>query len=198
VSGKLAHIASSNASELLGEYLVRRGVITRVELDFALAVLPRYGGRMGDTLASLGLMQSLDVFRAIRDQGRDRFIDLFQWTTGTLTFYRDQTAPHVEFPLELELPALILAGVEAAQPGDALAAAWRDHLDDTIAPAPTPRPRLHAAAWPALVRRVLDGVQEPRRVRDVLAMVSSDGETAGSDALRAIDFLIEAKLLSRQ
>jgi eukaryotic-like serine/threonine-protein kinase len=198
VSGKLAHIASSNASELLGEYLVRRGVITRVELDFALAVLPRYGGRMGDTLASLGLLPSLDVFRAIREQGRDRFIDLFQWTTGTLTFYRDQTAPHVEFPLELELPTLILAGVEAAQPGDALTAAWRDHLDDAIAPAPTPRPRLHAAAWPALVRRVLDGVQEPRRVRDVLAMVSSDGETAGSDALRAIDFLIEAKLLSRQ
>ena len=98
VSGKLAHIASSNASELLGEYLVRRGVITRVELDFALAVLPRYGGRMGDTLASLGLLPSLDVFRAIRDQGRDRLIDLFQWRTGTLTFYKDQRAPARRVP----------------------------------------------------------------------------------------------------
>ena len=65
-----------------------RGVITREELDFALAVLPRYGGRMGDTLVSLGLLPSLDIFRAIRDQGRDRLIDLFQWRTGTLTFYR--------------------------------------------------------------------------------------------------------------
>ena len=68
--------ASNNASELLGEYLVRRSVISREELDFALAVLPRYGGRMGDTLISLGLVGSLDIFRAIRDQGRDRLVDL--------------------------------------------------------------------------------------------------------------------------
>jgi eukaryotic-like serine/threonine-protein kinase len=197
VGGKLAHIASSNASELLGEYLVRRGVITRVELDFALAVLPRYGGRMGDTLASLGLLPSLDVFRAIREQGRDRLIDLFQWRTGTLTFYRDQTAPHVEFPLELELPSLILAGVEASQPGDAVVVAWRQRLDELVGPAPSPRPRLYAAAWPALVRRVLEWAQQPRRVRDLLALASGQGAAVPGDALRAIEVLLEAKLLSR-
>ncbi len=49
VNGKLHHVASNNAGELLGEYLVRRGMVSREELDFALAVLPRYGGRMGDT-----------------------------------------------------------------------------------------------------------------------------------------------------
>jgi serine/threonine protein kinase len=198
VSGKLVHIASSNASELLGEYLVGRGVITRVELDFALAVLPRYGGRMGDTLASLGLLPSLDVFRAIRDQGRDRLIDLFQWRTGTLTFYRDQKAPHIEFPLELELPSLILAGLEAAEPGDAVTAFWRDHLDDAIGPAATPRPRLLAAPWPSLVRRVLDWVHRPRRVREVLAMASSEGDSPAVATLRAIELLVEAKLLTRQ
>ena len=197
VAGKLAHIASSNASELLGEYLVRRGVITRVELDFALAVLPRYGGRMGDTLASLGLLPSVDVFRAIRDQGRDRLIDLFQWRTGTLTFYKDQTAPHIEFPLELELPSLILAGLEAAEPGDATAVAWRDRLDEVIVPAPVARPRVHAAPWPELVRRVLDWVDRPRRVRAVLEMASGDGATLPSDALRAIEVLLAAKLLAR-
>ena len=118
VNGKLHHVASNNASELLGEYLVRRGVISRDELDFALAVLPRYGGRMGDTLISLGLVASLDIFRAIRDQGRDRLVDLFTWRTGKLTFYADQKSPHVEFPLELELPPLVMAGVESAEPGD--------------------------------------------------------------------------------
>jgi eukaryotic-like serine/threonine-protein kinase len=82
VGGKLHHVASNNAGELLGEYLVRREVISRGELDLALAVLPRYGGRMGDTLISLGLVGSLDIFRAIRDQGRDRIVHLFQWRTG--------------------------------------------------------------------------------------------------------------------
>jgi hypothetical protein len=198
VSGKLVHIASSNASELLGEYLVGRGVITRVELDFALAVLPRYGGRMGDTLASLGLLPSLDVFRAIREQGRDRLIDLFQWRTGTLTFYRDQRAPHIEFPLELELPPLILAGLEAAEPSDAVIAFWRDRLDEVLAPPAAPRPRLRAASWPPLVQRVLDWAREPRRIREIVAMASSDGETRPIDVLRAIELLLEARLLARR
>jgi len=196
VSGKLAHIASSNASELLGEYLLRRGVISRTELDFALAVLPKYGGRMGDTLASLGLLPSLDVFRAIRDQGRDRVIDLFQWRTGSLTFYKDQTAPHVEFPLELELPALIVAGFEAASPGEAPLETWRGHLDEVVGPPATPRPRLHAAPWPAVERRVLDLAQRTVRVREVLATTARD--VAPTLVLRALDVLVTAKLLARR
>ncbi|MGH7434444.1 MAG: DUF4388 domain-containing protein, partial [Polyangiaceae bacterium] len=114
VQGRLHHVASNNASELLGEYLARKGVITREELDFALAVLPRYGGRMGDTLVALGLVGSLDIFRAIRDQGRDRLIGLFRWHTGRLSFYKGQTAPRVDFPLDLDMHALVLAGVREA------------------------------------------------------------------------------------
>jgi serine/threonine-protein kinase len=196
VSGKLAHIASSNASELLGEYLLRRGDISRTELDFALAVLPRYDGRMGDTLASLGLMPSLEVFRAIREQGRDRVIDLFQWRTGSLTFYKEQTAPHVEFPLELELPPLIVAGYESATPGEAPLEAWRGRLEEMVGPAPASRPRLHAAAWPAIERRVLDLAQRPVRVREILATTARD--VAPTLVLRALDVLLAAKLISHR
>ncbi len=132
VSGKLHHVASSNASELLGEFLVHRAAISRTELDFALAVLPRYGGRMGDTLVSLGLVPSLEIFRAIRDQGSDRLADLFQWHTGTLTFYRGQTAPHVEFPLDLALPPLLLAGLKAADPAGAVLEHWSPRIDESV------------------------------------------------------------------
>src|SRR4029079_11417077 len=70
-AGKLHHVASSDASELLGAYLVRRGQLAREALDLALAVLPRYGGRIGDTVIALGLVSPMDIFRAIREQGRD-------------------------------------------------------------------------------------------------------------------------------
>ena len=107
---------------------------------------------------------SLDIFRAIRDQGRDRLVDLFTWRTGKLTFYADQTAPHVEFPLDLDLPPLVVAGVEAAQPGRRAARGVahaarrrrRPRVDGR------PRPRLRAAPWPPLVKRLLDATDEPR------------------------------------
>ncbi|HEY1692589.1 MAG TPA: serine/threonine-protein kinase [Polyangiaceae bacterium] len=200
VNGKLHHVASNNASELLGEYLVRRNVISRDELDFALAVLPRYAGRMGDTLISLGLVASLDIFRAIRDQGRDRLVDLFGWRTGKLTFYADQKAPHVEFPLDLELTPLVMAGVEAAEPADTPLEAWRSRLDVLVGPASgvRARPRLRAAAWPAVVKRVLDATDQPRRLRDVLAAVAQGGGATASDALRAVDVLLVAGLVGTQ
>jgi serine/threonine-protein kinase len=195
VAGKLHHVASNNASELLGEYLARRGSISREELDFALAVLPRYGGRMGDTLIALGLASSLDMFRAIRDQGRDRLVDLFQWRTGKLTFYSGQTAPHVEFPLDLELPTLILAGVEAAEPGETPLEAWRDRLDQVIGPATSVRPKLRAAAWPPIVKRVLELSDEARSLRDLLEAMAAGGTATANDALRAVGILLTAKLL---
>jgi serine/threonine-protein kinase len=196
VAGKLHHVSSNNASELLGEYLVRRKVISREELDFALAVLPRYGGRMGDTLIALGLVGSLEIFRAIRDQGRDRLIDLFQWQAGRLSYYSGQTAPHVEFPLDLELPPLLIAGLEAAEPGDTPLASWRDRLDDCLVPVDTGNARLRDAAWPPLLRRLLDVVSTPKPLREVLAWIAQDGTCTASDALRALEVLIGAKLLS--
>jgi serine/threonine-protein kinase len=195
VNGKLHHIASNNASELLGEFLARRGVISRDELEFALAVLPRYGGRMGDTLISLGLVPSLEIFRAIRDQGRDRVLDLFQWHSGRLTFYAGQTAPHVEFPLDLEVPPLVLAGLEAAAPGDAPLEQWRDHLDAIIAPGGSLRPKLLATPWPPTIKRVLEVVDGAKTVRQVLADVAPEGTSAG-DALRALEMLLAGKVLA--
>jgi serine/threonine-protein kinase len=202
VGGRLHHVASNNASELLGEYMVRRGMITREELDFALAVLPRYGGRMGDTLISLGLVASLEIFRAIRDQGRDRLVDLFQWRSGKLMFYADQKPPHVEFPLDLDLLPLLLAGIEAAQPGDLPLEAWRPYLDTIVGPASAfrPRPKLRDAPWPPVVRRLLDATDEPKCVRDVIGAVSQGGGGAAtaSDALRALEVLIAGGLLALQ
>ena len=153
---------------------------------------------MGDTLISLGLVASLDIFRAIRDQGRDRLVDLFHWRIGKLTFYADQTPPHVEFPLELDLPALVLAGVEAAQPGDAPMEAWRPRLDEVVGPASTvrPRPKLRAAPWPPLVKRLLEVTDEPRRVREVLAASALAGGATASDALRALEVLLVGGLVT--
>jgi serine/threonine protein kinase len=200
VAGKLHHVASNNASELLGEYLVRRQIISREELDFALAVLPRYGGRMGDTLISLGLVASLDIFRAIRDQGRARLVDLFHWKSGKLTFYADQKPPHVEFPLELDLPALVLAGVEAAEPGDAPMEAWRARLTDVVGPASTTRlrPKLREATWPTVMRRLLDLADEPHTVRDVLAATAQAGGATASESLRALEVLLIGGVVADQ
>jgi eukaryotic-like serine/threonine-protein kinase len=196
VAGKLHHVASSNASELLGEYLVRRGKLEREELDLALAVLPRYGGRIGDTLISMGLVGPVDIFRAIREQGRDRVADLFLWRSGAVTFYRGQTAPPVEFPLDLDLPALMLAGLEAAKPGESPMESARNDLDRTLV---VQQPSddlftLDNVMWPPSVMRVQALVQAPITLRQVIKSARAGGLESG-DVLRAVEILLAASVV---
>lgn len=109
-AGRLHHVASTDRSELLGEYLVRRRAISREQLDTALGSLSRFGGRLGDTVVGLGYVEAVDVFRAIRDQGRDRVAALCGWKRGSAVFYRGTDPGHVEFPLDLDLASPIMAG----------------------------------------------------------------------------------------
>jgi eukaryotic-like serine/threonine-protein kinase len=198
VEGKLHHVASSNASELLGEYLVRRGKLEREELDLALAVLPRYSGRMGDTLISMGLVGPVDIFRAIREQGRDRVADLFLWRGGTLSFYRGHTAPHVEFPLDLELPALMLAGLETAKPGDSVLAEHRVNLDRVLGPASRRDDSLpfEGVSWPEHVTAVQELVRWPVTLREALQAATKQPNLSTGDVLRSLEILMSARLVA--
>ena len=117
-NGRLLHVASTERDELLGEYLVRRGALNRKELEAALLRLSEEGARLGDTLVAMELVSAVDVFRAIRDQGRDRVAALCAWSRGTATFYRGTAPNRVEFPLDLDLASPMMAGAFVATQGD--------------------------------------------------------------------------------
>jgi serine/threonine-protein kinase len=104
-------VNSSLPSDRFGEYLVTKGVLTTADLDRALATLPEYAGKLGDTLVGLGMLKPLDVFRLLSQQVRDRVIDVFSWTEGTFAFYRGVTNPQESFPLGLDMFEILGAGV---------------------------------------------------------------------------------------
>ena len=100
-SGVPTFVTSNLAGELLGEHLVKQRVINRSELDMALAVIPRFEGKLGDTLVALGLVEPVALFQHIGDQVREKLLDLFTWETGTATFYEGIDPPSSGFPLGL-------------------------------------------------------------------------------------------------
>jgi serine/threonine protein kinase len=127
--GRLLHVASSDREELLGQYALRLKLINQEQLDEALRNLRSFGGRLGDTLIGLGLAEPTAVFRAIRNQGRDRVASLCCWRDGRIHLYRGSEPGHMEFPLDLDLSVPMMAGamLQLRQAGDPLAQVTRLH-----------------------------------------------------------------------
>ena len=115
--GRLHHVASTEHAERLGEYLIRQGALTRKLLDHALGVVKRSGGRLGDTLVALNFVDAVQVFRGIRNQGRDRVAALCGWPDGNVAFYRSDLVIDVEFPLDLDLASTMMAGAIVTSQG---------------------------------------------------------------------------------
>ncbi|HEX6838739.1 MAG TPA: DUF4388 domain-containing protein, partial [Polyangia bacterium] len=111
VDGAPEFVSSNVPAERFGEYLVARGVISAGELSMALAILPRFQGKLGDTLVGLSLLRPLEVFRHLTRQVRDKIIDVFAWPSGRYLYYRGRVNKRESFPLGLDAFEILGAGV---------------------------------------------------------------------------------------
>ncbi len=116
------YVSSNLSSELLGNWLVSQGVLSAGELAMALAMMPHYGGKLGDTVVGLGLLKPLEVFRHLTRQVRAKLIDVCTWTKGRYAWYSDRENPREAFPLDLNAFEVLGAGAMAL--GDDAVEAW--------------------------------------------------------------------------
>ena len=111
--GQPEYVSSNVASELFGNYLVTKGVLSDGELAMALAMMPHYGGKLGDTLVGLGLLKPLEVFRHLTRQVRTKIIDVCTWNKGGFAWYAGRENPREAFPLDFNAFEILGAGAIA-------------------------------------------------------------------------------------
>jgi serine/threonine protein kinase len=111
--GQPEYVSSNVASELFGNYLVSKNVLSDGELAMALAMMPHYGGKLGDTLVGLGLLKPLEVFRHLTRQVRTKIIDVCTWNKGSFGWYAGRENPREAFPLDFNAYEILGAGAMA-------------------------------------------------------------------------------------
>ncbi|HMI83378.1 MAG TPA: serine/threonine-protein kinase [Polyangiaceae bacterium] len=196
-NGRLVLVASTEPSELLGEHLVRRGAIQRSELEAALLELPRYDGRLGDTLIGLGLVDAVEVFRAIESQGRARVAAIFRWSVGRVSFYRGVKPHRVDFRLDLDIPELMLAGLEESVPNPAMIDRHRGEMETMLNPVRPPPHYAMSVAWPPSVLLLMGTLGAGRKLGDILATLKATRNMGSPEVLRAIEITIAGGLVRR-
>jgi tRNA A-37 threonylcarbamoyl transferase component Bud32 len=196
-NARLILVASSEPSELLGEHLVRRGAIQRSELEAALLEMPRYDGRLGDTLIGLGLVDAVEVFRAIESQGRARVAAIFRWSVGRVSFYRGVKPQRVDFRLDLDIPELMLAGLEESVTNPAIVDRHRDAMDTMFIPIRPPPNYAMSVAWPPSVLLLMGTLGSGRRLNDILATLKATRNMDAPEVLRAIEITLTCGLVRK-
>jgi hypothetical protein len=129
--GMPEYVSSNVASELLGNWLVAQGVLSSGELAMALAMMPHYGGKLGDTVVGLGLLKPLEVFRYLTRQVRAKLIDVCTWTRGRYAWYAERHNPREAFPLDLNAYEVLGAGA-LALPDEAIRTWLERHRDEHL------------------------------------------------------------------
>jgi serine/threonine-protein kinase len=185
-------VASDLPGERFSEYLVSRGVLRQDAVQAALSQLPRFGGKLSEALAGLGLLKPVDTFRLLAEMVRGRVIEMFAVTQGRASFYRGARNPDESFPLGLD-PFEILGASVLALPLELLRQRFMPLLDQR--PQAITPPRLDPATFqlgptPREVWARLDGA---RSLRDWLAGFTSLDEQM--TFLRTLHLLTESGLV---
>lgn len=185
-------VSSNIASELFGAYLVRMEVISSGELDMALAVMPHFGGKLGDTLVGLGLMKPLEVFRHLTRQVRSKLLEVCTWTQGDYEWYPGVPCPKQAFPLDLD-PLEVYGAAALAMPRESLDAFLERHEDKkyTAARSLVVVPELFQVPGIRTYQERFDGTQTLKRV--VASLDTDDDELR---QLQVVYLLVNTKLVA--
>ncbi len=194
VDGKPEFASSTIREELLGEYLVRNGTCMRMEIDMALAVLPKFGGRLGDALVSLGVMRPAQLFTAVRGQVRDRYLEALRWERGRWAFVPNARSNEEAYPIEMGGLELVRDGViSTALP--TIEGALGSLGQSVLVPADRPLLTLGAYAVPETWERTFASVRGPRSVERWRDAAERTARVPADDVSRAIFFGLVSELV---
>ncbi|MEE8577073.1 MAG: DUF4388 domain-containing protein, partial [candidate division Zixibacteria bacterium] len=109
--GNIIYASSVNSSEdLLGNMLLRRGKITKSDLDRAIALHKQTGRQLGTTLIDMNLFQKEDITECLRLQIEEIVYNLFSWQNGDFVFHEGSSPANVPFLIELSTMNVIMEG----------------------------------------------------------------------------------------
>ncbi|MCU0691188.1 MAG: protein kinase [Polyangiaceae bacterium] len=196
VDGAATFSTSTDRQELLGQQLIARGLALPIEIDMALALCPRYGGRLGDALVGLGVIRPVELFRALVAQTHDRILDLLRWQNGNLAFYHGlraegETILHGASALEL-----VARGVLQGYRDSELVSLLTPCFDSDVSLAPNAESVLRSLRLPVRLGIVLDAIHRPQTLRSLLSICVEDGRAARDDVLRAVFIGLSVRALT--
>jgi serine/threonine-protein kinase len=166
-----------------------------MEIEMALALLPRFGGRLGDALVGLGMLRPVQLFRAIADQVRERLLESFRWRRGQYAFVPGVRSHEETFPLGHD-PFELLRDAALQTHPDELEPALAPIHELILEPTPDPPATLSHFRLPDPWTRLIQQVDGRGTVGSILARETSTAGGADAETVyRALFFGLSCRFV---
>ena len=110
-NGNIIHASSLNTSEdLLGNMLLRRGKISKIDLERAIALHKQTGRQLGNTLVDMNLFGKEEITECLKLQIEEIVYNLFAWKEGNFLFHEGVAPKNAPFLVELVTMSVVMEG----------------------------------------------------------------------------------------
>lgn len=110
-NGNIIYASSINSSEdLLGNMLLRRGKISKGDLERAITLHKQTGRQLGTTLIDMGLFDKQEIGECLKLQIEEIVYNLFSWADGDFVFHEDAKPKNAPFTIEMNTMNVVMEG----------------------------------------------------------------------------------------
>lgn len=110
-NGNIIHASSLNTSEdLLGNMLLRRGKISKTDLERAISLHKQSGRQLGTTLVDMNLFGKEEIAECLKLQIEEIVYNLFAWREGNFLFHESVAPKNAPFLVELSTMSVVMEG----------------------------------------------------------------------------------------
>jgi hypothetical protein len=109
--GNISYASSVNNSEdLLGNMLLKRGKISKTDLERAITLHKQTGRQLGTTLIDMNLFDKEEIAQCLKLQIEEIVYNLFSWKEGDFIFHENAAPRNANFTIELSTMSVIMEG----------------------------------------------------------------------------------------
>lgn len=109
--GNIIFASSVNSSEdLLGNMLLKRGKISKTDLERAISLHKQTGRQLGTTLIDMNLFDKEEIAACLKMQIEEIVYNLFSWKEGAFAFHENATPKNAPFLIELSTMSVLMEG----------------------------------------------------------------------------------------
>src|SRR5512140_1700531 len=109
--GNIIYASSVNSSEdLLGNMLLKRGKISKADLERAFTLHKQTGRQLGTTLIDLDLFEREEIASVLKMQIEEIVYNMFSWREGDFIFHENAAPKNVPFLIELSSISVSMEG----------------------------------------------------------------------------------------